>query len=324
MKLSTKALLLFTSKNIGYILSTSTASEGVRGITSHDDSTISLHIMPPNPNPYQITYEDGTKSPLIQLKVEGDEFDGNIHEDTLDGFTVAPIQGGKYYTYLDVDEKTGDTFETNLVAGIDDPYTSKVHKEPFKRAQEIKTHLPHMFGDDGERKLQNNFRAGNDNDQQEHRRTIITSGTLKNLVIPFKFSDHTSRPLPSRSNLNTLMNNQGPDALCPTGSVRDVYLENSFDTLDLQSTVIDWVTLDFTEAYCANGSSGLSKDGWFHRCIINALDKAVAAGVDFSDYDLDGNGVIDSITFFHSGYAAEFGGNDAYGTPRSSRIWSHK
>ena len=154
MKLSTKALLfLFTSKNISCILSTSTPSEEVRGITHHDSGALSLHTMTPNPNPYQITYEDGTKSPLIQLKVEGDEFDGKVYEETLDGFTVTPIQGGKYYTYLDVDEKTGDTVETNLIAGVDDPYASKVHKQAFKRAQEIKTHLPHPFGDDGKRKL---------------------------------------------------------------------------------------------------------------------------------------------------------------------------
>ena len=129
-----------------------------------------------------------------------------------------------------------------------------------------------------------------DASQKHHnRRTVITAGTLKNLVIPFRFSDHTTRVLPSRTSLDTLMNNQGPNpSICPTGSVRDVYLENSFGMLDLQSTVIDWVTLDYSEAACAAGASGLTTS--FFICLTNALDKAVAAGVDFRDYDLDNDG----------------------------------
>ena len=167
-----------------------------------------------------------------------------------------------------------------------------------------------------------NLRALLADNTQARRRTTITSGTLNNLVVPFKFSDHTTRSLPSTSDLNTLMNNVGANSLCPTGSVRDVYLESSFDQIDIQSTVADWVTIDYTEAACAAGESGLTTS--FFTCLTNALDKVVANGVDFSAFDLDSDGYIDGITFFHSGYAAEFGGTDAYGTDYTNRIWSHK
>jgi M6 family metalloprotease-like protein len=59
-------------------------------------------------------------------------------------------------------------------------------------------------------------------------------------------------------------------------------------------------------------------------CIKNALEKVVAAGVNFSDYDLDNDGYIDGIAFFHSGYGAEWGGTDSYNTYYTDRIWSHK
>ena len=299
--------------------------------TRNDDPLIS-HPMPPNPEPYQVTYDDGTMSPFLRLRINGDETDlsHQIWEETLDGFTVAP-SGGKY-VYVEVNDESGELIETDLVVGVDDPYASRIRKGAAAASQAKAAAAADKdegveyeidISADEEKKVfgGRGLRKGGQQ-QQDHRRTVITSGTLKNLVIPFKFSDHTTRSLPSRSHLNTLMNNNGPNNLCPTGSVRDVYLESSHGQLDLDSTVIEWVTLDHTEAQCAGGQSGLFTG--FHTCLTNALDKAVAAGVDFGDYDLDGNGIIDGITFFHSGYAAEFGGTDQYGTPGSGRIWSHK
>jgi M6 family metalloprotease-like protein len=54
------------------------------------------------------------------------------------------------------------------------------------------------------------------------------------------------------------------------------------------------------------------------------LSCTVNAGANFGDYDLDDDNIIDGITFFHSGYAAEFGRLDAHGVAKEGRIWSHK
>ena len=83
----------------------------------------------------------------------------------------------------------------------------------------------------------------------------------------------------------------------------------------------DWVTIDFTEAFCADGNSGLSTP--FQTCLKNALTK-VDAQINFTKFDLDGDNWIDAIGFLHSGYGAEFGGIDAFSTPYNNRIWSHK
>jgi M6 family metalloprotease-like protein len=58
------------------------------------------------------------------------------------------------------------------------------------------------------------------------------------------------------------------------------------------------------------------------RYALNYLD--VNDLVDFSDFDGYGDGFVDSITFLHSGYGAEWGGSDAFGTDFVQRIWSHK
>ena len=43
-----------------------------------------------------------------------------------------------------------------------------------------------------------------------------------------------------------------------SGSVKMLYLENSYDQLTLESTVTDWYTVSYTEAEAAGGDSGFS------------------------------------------------------------------
>ncbi len=148
-------------------------------------------------------------------------------------------------------------------------------------------------------------------------------GVKRNLVVLMEFSDHTGRTLPSQSDMNVLFNANSPDpTLAPTGSVKAYYREVSYTQFTLESTVTVWVTLPQTEAYYANGVSGLggSKVSEALRYALNAID----GSVNFNDFDSDSDGKIDAIAFIHSGYGAEWGATDQYGTPSSNRIWSHK
>lgn len=148
--------------------------------------------------------------------------------------------------------------------------------------------------------------------------------TLKNLVVLIRFSDHTGRIQPSRSDIDTLMNAIGGDAdLAPAGSLKDIYLNNSYGALTIESTVVAWATLPRTEAYYAGGNSGLIST--IHQALKEALE-IIDPVVNFNDFnnDNDPGNYIDAITFLHSGYGAEWGGDDAYGTDYTDRIWSHK
>jgi M6 family metalloprotease-like protein len=60
-----------------------------------------------------------------------------------------------------------------------------------------------------------------------------------------------------------------------------------------------------------------------HLILVAALN-AVDPKTDFATFDSNGDKIIDSITFLHSGYGAEFGGVDQYQTLSANRIWSHK
>lgn len=297
-------------------------SEFVRQVNASPEEYDGLpnpNLMTPNPNPYRVKYGDGMMSPLIQLKMEGQITSSpNIYEETVkSGFTVSPLNGT--YFYLDVDDDTGSYKDTGLIAGLDDPNLHNVSPHAADRRQQKMIEIQkaqNMFG--RRRKLVHN---DVDEREHEHRRTALTTGVMKNLVVPIKFSNHVGRNLPTQSDLDALMNNDGPHTMCPTGSVRDVYRKSSFDQLDIQSVVLDWITIDYTENYCADNYYGVTRN--FHICLVNALEKAVAGGLDLSEFDGDEDGYIDGITFFHSGYAAEFGGIDAYGTSTINRIWSH-
>jgi M6 family metalloprotease-like protein len=161
----------------------------------------------------------------------------------------------------------------------------------------------------------------------ESPQRVSSSGDVSNLVILMRFKNHRQRTLPTAQQFDVIFNKAGGDpVLAPTGSVFDVYNENSYAKLRLRSKVVGWVDLPKTEQDYAAGNSGLGVN--IHEAIVDALKGVVAGNLaNFKDFDNEGgvgDGRIDAITFVHSGYAAEFGGADADGTDLKSRIWSHR
>lgn len=144
---------------------------------------------------------------------------------------------------------------------------------------------------------------------EEHHRRVATSksiGTLKNLVILMKFKDHKNRILPSKEDIMVLMNSDEVDEeLAPTGSLKMLYRDYSYGKLTIESEVTDWIILDNTEEYYADGQAGLVDK--FHEALRYALDELEARDFAFDDFDADGDQKIDSIAFLTSGYGAEWG-----------------
>jgi hypothetical protein len=157
------------------------------------------------------------------------------------------------------------------------------------------------------------------------KRSLLSNNKLINLVIPIQFANHASRPTISISDLSTLFNSPSPvEGITPTGSIREYFKYNSYGSFIVESTIVDWIRVKNTEQYYAGKKSGLSSS--FHDGLIEALNILDSnPSFDFRDYDANGDGVIDSIVFLHSGYAAEWGGVDCInGNDRFNRIWSHK
>ncbi|HWN95064.1 MAG TPA: M6 family metalloprotease domain-containing protein [Methylomirabilota bacterium] len=237
----------------------------------------------------------------ITVRARGDEF-CHWYEDA-DGFAVVLNQG--QYRYATVDAK-GALAASPLLVGRDDPRAAGLPKNARPSAEFISAEREKFLAP------MHAFAPGPN---------IAPVGTVKNLVILCRFSDHTlGVHTRAPADYDVIFNTAGGDAvLAPTGSVKDYYREASYGTLILNSTVIAWVTLPQTEAYYGNGTSGLqgsypANAQGMVRDALNAADPLV----NFGQFDSDNDGFVDAITIIHSGYAAETGGGNG------NWMWSHR
>jgi M6 family metalloprotease-like protein len=252
--------------------------------------------VPASPLSFQELQPDGTP---IRLRVRGDEH-FNWTED-LKGYTV--VHDGGWFEYARLNPQ-GRLVPSGLRVGHSDPYAHKLKRR--------------ILPSTAQRAASRKSSTGGSSASVQ---TVLASGAIRNLVVLIQFADHVGRPLPSTAEIDALFNAVGGDPVAaPTGSVRDVYLQNSYGQVELNSDVMPWVTVSGTEAYYANGVSG-------DRTLWEALREALTVldgSVDFGRYDQDNDGQIDSIAFLHSGYGAEWGVTSSDGALKADRIWSHR
>ena len=253
-----------------------------------------------SPHPVTVKQPDGTS---ITLFLRGDEY-FHWYEDEQ-GFTV--IQENGVYSYAKLDDNN-KLVSTNLQVGDFNPKKSGMQPRVLPPPDAIQVMRQAILS-----KLST---------KDEPVALVPTTGTVDNVVIMMRFSNHSGRTLPSNANISTLFNVVGVDpTYAPTGSIRGTYLENSYGLLTLDSGVFGWVDLPNTEQFYANGNSGLTSRTW--QAITSALNLADPM-IDFSQFDQDSDLWVDAIAFIHSGYGAEWGGTDADGTNFTDRMWSHR
>jgi immune inhibitor A len=165
----------------------------------------------------------------------------------------------------------------------------------------------------------------------EYTKTITVTGdcgfsTKKVLVLIADFSDKPGQV--SRDYYQQMMFGTIP-AVAPAGSFKDFFLEASYGrvlvTGDINNPTIAWIRLPQTLAYYSGGCYGIGRAGQCsvvypqnaQRMVEDAVIAAKNLGLDFSSYDLDLDGYVDSIFIIHAGAGSEFSGNNG-------DIWSHK
>ncbi len=144
--------------------------------------------------------------------------------------------------------------------------------------------------------------------------TYPLTGSPKSLVLLVGFKD-----LPfaqSRDDFHKLLNESGYSYNGAMGSCRDYFIASSDSLFQPQFDVYGPFTVSGKMAdYGAE--SGNSHDKNPEGMVIEACLLAADSGVDFSQYDIDEDGVLDNVFIYYAGYNQAEGGGE-------NTIWPHK
>jgi M6 family metalloprotease-like protein len=262
------------------------------GTVSQEDSA--PRFRPANPCPVQYIQPDGEE---LTIFLKGDE---NVRfACTTDGYTVLQDEGGTYaYAVMDAD---GNLVRSEVKAS--EPGNRRFRERRFLEnvGKNLAFSEEQLLGFKKQKKMEDA--------SIEATGIFPPTGTRNVLVILVEFQD---RPfvLP-QADFDGLMNQPGFNGY---GSFKEYHVDNSFGQLILNSTVAGPFMLSHDEAYY-----GTNRGGWDARprqMVAEGVDAAEAAGLDFSQFDNDGNGYVDGIIVIHAGY------DEAAGAP-STAIWSH-
>jgi len=251
--------------------------------------------------PVTITQPDGTS---LTIRLFGDEF--RKIRTTIDGFVIRENAQG-FYTYAIRDS------DNRLVA------SGVIARDADKRSAADKLFLNRVQKIDSETDL-NTIQPVMSKIKAVPAVTTSTgfpkTGSPRTLVILVNFSDRSfvvSNPLTA---FNNLLNEVNYSANGGTGSARDYFKAASNGQFSPQFDVVGPYTLTNTMAYYgANDTNG--DDVLPAYLIVDACKAADDAGLDFTQYDTDGDGFIDNVYVYYAGY------NEAEGGPANT-IWPHR
>ena len=260
---------------------------------------------PADPTPGQVTQPDGTKLTVV---LHGDEFFNYLT--TLDGYTVVKNEAG-YYTYARLD---GD----RLVAGTCVARDSRTATDQAYLAGLPKYLTSPAMVQRGTKMLNHRndvilgIGASGHMDYSKFRGLIILINYTDK-----KFEDNIPSNYTTYDFYDQMINGQGytgytlPSGVQKemTGSVRDFYYDNSNQVFDPHFDILGPVDVDFasTDAHQFSGCPDI---------FFAAIDSLVSE-VDFSDYDIDGDGTVDMVFFLVAGWGSDYSSNDR------QYLWPH-
>jgi immune inhibitor A len=135
--------------------------------------------------------------------------------------------------------------------------------------------------------------------------------TINAIVILVDFNDNVATT--DTLHYDSLLSSVG---VYSTGSFRDFYLENSYNSIDIITTIVGWFRMPQNYTYYTNGQYGWGP--YPQNCQKLTEDAVWTADpyVDFSQFDNDGDNYVDALFIVHAGPGAEVTGNPW-------DIWSH-
>ena len=252
------------------------------------------------PFPIKITQPDGSQ---LTIRLHGSEF--NHYQTTEDGYVLKANNQG-FLTYATVNQ-VGELIESNVIA-------QNVSKRTASDVQFLKS-VNQSAVQQSVRNLAQKSKmllTGAD----KPRKAYPLNGSPKALVILANFKDKAFAVSSPQTSFQNLVTQSGYSANGGTGSAKDYFMSSTYGKFAPDFVVVGPVTLPQTlDYYGKNDTSGSDTNP--AQMIVDACAAASAAGLDFSQFDTDNNGIVDNVFVYYAGY------NEAEGGPANT-IWPHR
>ena len=254
-----------------------------------------VKAVPAYPHPIEFTQPDGSK---ITIQLKGDE---KVRwAETMDGYSILFNKKGMYeYAILDN--------ENNMM-----PSGRKVKNESLRNSEEINFLKTIPKGIHYSATQVQMMKASWNVYNKESEKSFPTTGNRNLICILIGFTDVAFTK--TNSDFDNLFNQINYTTAGATGSVKDFYLENSYNQLNLSITVAGPYTASHNMAYYGAdyGSNNSPKAGE----LVTEAVIAANPDVNYANFDNDNNGSVDGVYVIFAGYGQEAGAS-------SDAIWSH-
>ena len=260
-----------------------------------------MTAVPSHPGTVTVQQPDGS---TLTLRLLGDEW---LHfNTTADGYTVVKDSRG-YYVYAEL--QNGRLCATAQVAH---DATGRSAAEQAYLVGKRKYQAPAM--------TEQNARLRQEM-QQRQRKTLVSRraaqydyNNFRGLIILIEYNDKSFSREDYADIIEGMVNEENYTGYTGknghfesyTGSVRDYFTDNSNGKFQPEFDVVGPYTVDYSQYY-VNATANANE-------IINSVLDIADPDVDYSQYDGDGDGVVDLVFFIVAGNGANYGGNDG-------RLW---
>lgn len=250
--------------------------------------------VPAYPNKVTVRTDNGKN---VEISLKGDEH--MKYAMTNDGYSILNDSEGWWYAkQSDNGKAIKSSFK--LMAKEDETAELKSFKASCPKGL-----LPEHI-------KQTNIRKASNRTERKSNAKIV--GERHALVILMQYIDVPFRN--KYDDFNNLFNQTDYHVDGATGSVRDYYRFASQGQLDYISDIYGPYTAAHPMRYYGANSTYGGNDSHALELCIEAMTN-LPAGIDFSQYDNDGDGVVDNVHIIYAGYGEEAGAS-------SDAIWAHE
>lgn len=255
---------------------------------------IELCAVPAYPKRRAIVVNGG----LVYITIKGDENCKFAIDEQ--GYTVLPTENGWNYA---AEDECGNV----VVSAYKLMPASKLSIEAKEFLKRTRKGIVPMLDNVDRRVIHKSPSIANAN-----KKTVV--GTRKALMILIQFRD--AKFTKSKNDFQRLFNEQGYMEDGAMGSVYDFYYWSSYGQLELQSDVLGPYTAQHNMSYYGGNTGMGGNDKNPYTLFMEAINYAIQE-VDLSDYDANGDGLVDNVHIIYAGYGEEAGASP-------NAIWAHQ